>query len=83
MTSPKIFLSGGGLTFYNEAILVNMATTAAIRSRRNMANRKLVRLHQNVLVFYKGEMKEIQKNFPKLEEIDNYEKILEEQADLP
>lgn len=71
------------MTFYNEAILVNMATTAAIRSRRNMANRKLVRLHQNVLVFYKGEMKEIQKNFPKLEEIDNYEKILEEQADLP
>lgn len=72
-----------GLTFYNEAILANAAVTAAIRARRNMTNRKLVKLHQNVLVFYKGEIKEIQNNFPILEEIDDYEKILEEQADLP
>lgn len=67
-----------GLLFYNEAILANAIGTAAIRARRNMSTRKLVKLHQNVLVFYKGEIKEIKRNFPVLKEMEDYEKILEE-----
>lgn len=35
-----------------------------------MVNRKTTRIHQNVLVFYKGDTKEIQKNFKVLENVD-------------
>lgn len=44
-----------GLSLYNEAILVQRVGTAAWRSHRQFAPaRKLVRLHQTVLVFVKG-----------------------------
>lgn len=38
-----------------------------------MKNRKTVRVHQNVLVFYKGDTREIQKEFAELEELDEDE----------
>lgn len=45
-----------GLLYYNEAILVNMAGTAPFRvSAQFPAGRKLGKLHQNVLVFVKGD----------------------------
>lgn len=42
-----------GFMFYNDIVLVNIIGSGAIRARRNMVNRKVVRCHQNVLVFYK------------------------------
>lgn len=42
-----------GMHYYNEAVLLNSVGTAAIRARRNMYNQKLVKLHQNILVFKK------------------------------
>ena len=42
-----------GLQYYNEAILLNSVGTAMLRADGNMKSRKLVRLHQNVLVFKK------------------------------
>lgn len=42
-----------GMRYYNEAVLLNSVGTAAIRARRNMYNQKLVKLHQNILVFKK------------------------------
>jgi hypothetical protein len=56
-----------GTVFYNDIILVNPIGTAALRARRNMAMRKVVRIHQNVLVFYKGDMKKIKETFPKID----------------
>lgn len=56
-----------GLSFYNDIILVNAIGTAAIRAARNMGNRKVVRVHQNLLVFYKGNIKDIKNHFPALE----------------
>lgn len=45
-----------GCTFYNDAILVNSAGTAPIRAASYFnGGRKLVRVHQNVLIFYKGD----------------------------
>ena len=44
---------------YNEAILVNQIGSAPIRINKNMKTRKLVKLHQNVLIFYKGDIKKI------------------------
>jgi len=42
-----------GLHFYNEAILLNPVATASMRANNNMKTQKLVKIHQNVLVFKK------------------------------
>ena len=41
---------------------------AALRTKAQMNNRKVVKVHQNVLVFYKGELNNISKFFKKLNE---------------
>ena len=42
-----------GLQYYNEAILLNSTGSACLRADGNMRSLKLVRVHQNVLVFKK------------------------------
>lgn len=42
-----------GMKFYNEGILLNSIASASIRANGNMKSRKLVKIHQNVLVFKK------------------------------
>lgn len=42
-----------GMKFYNEAILLNPVTSASMRANGNMKTQKLVKIHQNVLVFRK------------------------------
>ena len=55
-----------GLEFYNECILANQIATGAMRAGRQFsAFRKVVKTHQNVLVFVKGSEKQI--------ELGNYE----------
>ncbi len=64
----------GGMMLYNHAIIVNNTPTAAVRASGNMATRKLVTTHQEVLVFYKGNPKGIKADFSALEIIeDEYE----------
>jgi hypothetical protein len=47
-----------GAAFYNEGILVNAVGSAAIRAGRSFeSSRKLCKVHQNVLVFIKGDAK--------------------------
>lgn len=48
-----------GMKLYNELILYNSIASAGMRARRNMRNRKVVKVHQNVLVFFKGDPKSI------------------------
>lgn len=49
-----------GLHYYNEMILVNQVVSTAIRVTNSFNNsRKVGRIHQNVLVFFKGDMKSI------------------------
>lgn len=43
----------GGLKYYNEAILLNPVASASMRAAGNMKTRKLVKIHQNVLIFKK------------------------------
>ncbi|MDP6999063.1 MAG: hypothetical protein QF569_23500 [Candidatus Poribacteria bacterium] len=53
-----------GYKFWNEIILVNCVGTLAMRSGGVMKKkRKVGRLHQNVLVFYKGDTSLIKKEF--------------------
>lgn len=42
-----------GMKFYNEAILLNAIGTAMMRANGNMKSKKLVKVHQNILVFKK------------------------------
>jgi DNA modification methylase len=42
-----------GMFFYNEAILLNSIASASIRANGNMKSKKLVKIHQNVLIFKK------------------------------
>lgn len=42
-----------GMKFYNEAILLNPIASASMRANGNMKSKKLVKVHQNVLVFKK------------------------------
>lgn len=42
-----------GMKFYNEAILLNTLGTAMLRANGNMKSQKLVKVHQNILVFKK------------------------------
>lgn len=42
-----------GLKFYNECILLNQLGNASMRANGNMKSQKLVKVHQNVLVFKK------------------------------
>ena len=52
-----------GLRLYNECILVEQIATGAMRAGKQFeAGRKVVKTHQNVLIFIKGNEKEIMKN---------------------
>lgn len=48
----KAFVDAG-MNYYNEAILLNSIASASMRAAGNMKTNKLVKVHQNVLVFKK------------------------------
>ncbi|MBR5227503.1 MAG: hypothetical protein IKV94_02585 [Clostridia bacterium] len=53
--------------FYNDIILLNSLASASLRAEGQFkASRKVVKVHQNVLVFYKGNVKEIKNNFKEI-----------------
>lgn len=60
-----------GLIYYNEIVLSTSLGTAPVRANSYMKNRKIVKVHQNVLVFYKGNVDNIKTNFEniKIEEV--------------
>jgi len=56
-----------GYMYYNDIVLVNSVGTLPLRAGRQMNSaRKIGRRHQNVLVFYKGNPKDIKQNFNKI-----------------
>jgi hypothetical protein len=62
----RIFIKNG-MKLYNELILIESIGTLPQRVGRFMEHRKIGKCHQNVLVFYKGNTKEIKNIFPKIE----------------
>lgn len=50
----KQIMLDAGLNIYNEMILLNVIGSSGLRARKAMANKKVVRTHQNVLAFYKA-----------------------------
>jgi len=58
------FFEEAGANFYNEVVLVTANGTAGMRAKRSFqSGRKVVKTHQNVLVFYKGDPKKIKGKF--------------------
>jgi DNA modification methylase len=57
-----------GMCLYNEIILVNVAGSMPMRIGRQFeGGRKVGKVHQNVLVFYKGDPKKISQVYPRIE----------------
>lgn len=77
----RIFREAGA-HLYNEIILVEMSSSAALRAAKSMESRKVCKTHQNVLVFYKGDPSEIKQHFKPITlsqaENDALERIIED-----
>ena len=77
----RIFREAGA-HLYNEIILVEMSSSAALRAAKSMESRKVCKTHQNVLVFYKGDTSEIKQHFKPITlsqaENDALERIIED-----
>ena len=56
-----------GVLLYNEIILVEQTASTALRAARYMETRKVAKTHQHILVFFKGNPKDIKKEYPKIE----------------
>ena len=69
---------GAGMNYYNEIILCDAIGTAPFRCG-NIFNksRKTTKVHQNVLVFYKGDPKKIKENYKEII-IEDLDKFVEE-----
>ena len=63
----KRIFCDNGMLLYNELILIETGASTALRASRYMDSRKVAKMHQNILVFYKGKAKEIKNNFKKIE----------------
>lgn len=61
ISTTKSLFQGNGLSLYNEIILLEQYATAPMRAGGVFkAKRKVTKVHQNVLVFYKGDIKGIE-----------------------
>lgn len=75
----RAFLDAG-MSLYNEAILVSGGAGTAVRVGRPFSRyRKLGKIHQNVLVFWKGDVKRIPEDFGVLD-LQGRTGLLDEQA---
>ena len=63
----KRIFKEAGMPLYNELILVETCASTALRASRYMESRKVAKMHQNILIFYKGDTKEIKNTFSKIE----------------
>lgn len=68
-----------GMSYYDEGILVTMLGTVPLTAGRAFnSGRKLGKCHQNILVFYKGDTKNIKANYNEIE----FDKDLFKEEDL-
>lgn len=63
----KDIFKRNSVLLYNELILIQSVGNGALRANRYMGSRKVVKMHEQVLVFYKGDPKEIKNIYPKIE----------------
>ena len=56
-------MQDAGCCLYNDMILINQVGSKMMTARKSMKFRKVARIHQNVLVYYKGDTQEIKNEF--------------------
>lgn len=61
-TTKRLFMDNG-MILYNDGVLLEQYGTAPMRAANNFKQRKTTKVHQNVLVFYKGDMKAIKDEY--------------------
>ncbi len=67
-----------GLAYYNEAILVTAVGSLPVRVGKQFASgRKLGKTHQNILIFYKGDPRNIKQHFESEIEYGNLDSVPE------
>lgn len=76
----KRIFKDNGVNLYNELILVETGASTALRAGRYMESRKVAKMHQNVLVFYKGDTTKIKKTFKTFKLTAEEEAMLNEEA---
>lgn len=76
----KRIFKEAGMPLYNEIILVETCASTALRASRYMESRKVAKMHQNVLVFYKGDTKDIKSNFPKIDYTSEDDQLFADEA---
>jgi len=66
---------GNGISFYNDIVLINMIGSLPVRMNKQFINRKVGKCHQNVLIFYKGDVKKIKDNYKEIviEDLEKYQ----------
>lgn len=70
-----------GLQFVNDIIYIEPVGGSAIRAAGTFnAGRKVVKTHQNVLVFYKGDLHNVKANFPKITEPRDFDSVFGEEG---
>jgi len=62
-----------GYKFYNEIIYITPIGSAAQRAGNYMKHRKVAKIHEYLLIFYKGNPAEIKNNFKELESVNQFE----------
>lgn len=62
----KAFIDAG-FKYYNEIVILTPAGTASLRANRYFKTRKLAKVHQNALIFYKGDIGKIKTEFKSYE----------------
>lgn len=73
-TKSAFIDAGAGL--YNEIIKLDALATAPVRAALLFKNRKVVKVHQNILVFYKGDPANIRLHFGEIEagDVSDYQR---------
>ena len=76
----RIFREAGA-HLYNELILIEMSSSVALRAKKYMESRKVAKMHQNILVFYKGDPSKVREHFPVIELNDDEQAALKDIVD--
>lgn len=81
ISDTKSAFKNAGAFLYNEFIKIDPNGNAAMKAKRMFATRKAVKIHQNMLVFYKGDPKKIKENYGEIEFPDMSNDDLESEND--
>lgn len=76
----RIFREAGA-HLYNELILIEVSSSVALRAKKYMESRKVAKMHQNILVFYKGDPAKVRNEFAPIEITEDEQKALQEIID--